>query len=267
VTRSRRDIWMPLIRRLTEVSPQWGIWKNAESALTGSGDIDSLAPPAHWPAIENEFRRWASSQGLSPAIACPHIPGGLNLVALDRRSGFLFEVGVKEQKAFRGSALFHWADLIPFMEMDVRGFRRVRPGVEGVLKLVLNGIRPGGGADDAELRAKGVSTLLEQDPVGADAAAELFGRGARDIRRAIAAVGEGRWDRRAALKIELRALARAAARPGLAFKRIRFKLSGTETCPVVSALLGHARQVPTDVDAWLREVERTHTPHEIGAVA
>jgi hypothetical protein len=262
--RTRSDVWMPLIQRLTEVAPQWAVWKNVDSALTGSGDIDSLAPPSYWPVIETEFRRWAASQGLGPAIACPHIPGGLNLVALERGSGFLFEVGVKERKAFRGSTLFHWADLIPFVEMDARGFRRIRPGAEGVLKLVLNGMRPGGGANWADLQAKNVVALLEADPVGASEAAELFGRGAGQIRRAVSAVTAGRWDRRAALAIEVRALARAVARPGLAAKRIRFKLAGTHSCPVVSALLGHARHVPSDVDAWLREVEQTHTPHEVG---
>ena len=54
--RTRSDVWMPLIQRLTEVAPQWAVWKNVDSALTGSGDIDSLAPPSYWPVIETELK-------------------------------------------------------------------------------------------------------------------------------------------------------------------------------------------------------------------
>ena len=38
--------WLPLLRRLTELSPAWGVWKNADRAIAGYGDIDSISSPS-----------------------------------------------------------------------------------------------------------------------------------------------------------------------------------------------------------------------------
>ena len=53
----RTAVWMPLLQGLTEPSPGWLVWKNAESALTGTGDIDAAADETDWPVIEAEVRR------------------------------------------------------------------------------------------------------------------------------------------------------------------------------------------------------------------
>jgi hypothetical protein len=37
------DDWLPLLRRLTEVSESWAVWKNVDRALVGQGDVDSIA--------------------------------------------------------------------------------------------------------------------------------------------------------------------------------------------------------------------------------
>ena len=73
---------------------------------------------------------------------------------------------------FRGSTLFVLEQLQPLTMMDDRGFRRVRPGAEGLLKLVLNGSRWGGRPNMEGLHTKHVVELLEQDPEGSELAAE-----------------------------------------------------------------------------------------------
>ena len=110
----RTGLWLPLLRRLTLVSATWLVWKNVESALRGSGDIDAAADPRDWPAIEQEFIAWAASEGVGPVVACPHIPGGLNLVAAPPRGVTLLEMGVKDRKIWRGATLFR-AAVFPFL--------------------------------------------------------------------------------------------------------------------------------------------------------
>ena len=48
----RTALWLPLLRRFTELSPRWVVWKNADAALAGVGDIDAAAPESDWPALE-----------------------------------------------------------------------------------------------------------------------------------------------------------------------------------------------------------------------
>src|SRR3954471_14880842 len=79
----RTEIWLPLLRRLTEISPLWAVWKNVDSAFTRGVDIDSVAPFESWLLIEEEFVSWARHFGLGPVIVCPHVPYLLHLIALD----------------------------------------------------------------------------------------------------------------------------------------------------------------------------------------
>ncbi len=250
--------WLPLLRRLTKAAPEWAVWKNVDSALEGSGDIDSAAPVADWKLIEHEFRRWASEQMLGPVVVCPHIPGGLNLIAVDPQSRFLLEMSVKQRKVWRGSALFEIEDLLPLFEMDPRGFRRLVFGAEGVLKLLLNGTRRGGRPDWEAIRAKKVVELIRQDPAGVRKVAPLFGWAQRALLRGADSVTTGRWDRRAMSTIEARALLRALKDPGGSIERLRFRLKGQNSCLVVRTLLTHQRRIQGDRDRWLEEVVRTH---------
>jgi len=255
----RETVWMPLLKRLTEVEPTWAVWKNVDSALTRDGDIDSMAAPSSWPAIERETRSWAAAHGIGPVIVCTHIPGGLNLVVPDADSAYLFEVGVKERKLWRGSALFTYGQLLPLVEMDPRGFRRVAPGAEGVLKLLLNGTRHGGARDDAGIRDKSVVELLRADPEGARRAVDAVGGAAAPaMRRAVDAAAAGGWARGAMAIVEARALLRTLAEPRMTLRRARFLASGKNPCPVVHALLGNARIIPGNREQWLADVAATH---------
>jgi hypothetical protein len=51
---------------LTDISPLWGVWKNADAAISGKGDIDSFSSPADRAIMVAEFRTWAYRSSLSP---------------------------------------------------------------------------------------------------------------------------------------------------------------------------------------------------------
>jgi hypothetical protein len=261
-TGDRSAIWLPLLRRLTEVSPHWVVWKNADAALSGTGDIDAAAPEHDWPIIEREFREWAAMYELGPVVVCHHIPGGLNLVAVPPGMATFLEVGVKARRIWRGATLFVLDDLKPLMVLDPRGFRRLRPGAEGLFKLLLNGARWDGGANWDALHTKCVPALLRDDPEGTRLAARRFGFAQAAAVRCAERVAAGEWDRGAMLTLESWALLRAARNPTVLANRARFRLRAEAVCPVVSALLRDHRRIPADRTSWLRTVATNHTVYD-----
>lgn len=254
----RTAMWLPLLRRLTERFPRWSVWKNVESALSGHGDVDSLADPADFADVEAEFRAWAAAHGLDRVVVCRHIPQGPHLVAFGQGTRHLVQLDVKSAATFRGSTLVDVERLLPLSEMDARGFRRVRPGAEGVIKLVSNGTRPGGRMDAEGLRAKRVRALLASDPEGVARAARLFGPAAGALRRGADAVVAGGWDRRAMARVEAWALARSVADPRTLLGRAWFKYRVLGRCPVLRVIRREDRRIPDDVEGWMAEVRRTH---------
>jgi hypothetical protein len=255
---NRSSIWLPLLRRLTEASRSWVVWKNVDSALSGIGDIDAAAPETDWPIIEREFRSWATELALGPVIVCHHIPGGLNLVAVPPTMSTLLELGVKARRIWRGATLFVLDDLKPLMVLDPRGFRRLRPGAEGLFKLLLNGARWDGRPNRDGLRSKRVAEMLHEDPTGAWMAAQLLGPARGAVLRAAQRAAVGEWDRRAVLAVEAWTFLRALRSPAVAAERVRFRLRAKATCPVVSTLLGDHRRIPADRERWLRLVAASH---------
>jgi hypothetical protein len=260
----RTALWLPLLQRLTERFPGWSVWKNVGSAFAGTGDIDSFSPPEDWPDIQRTFVAWVAEVGLGPVIICRHIPQGPHFITLEPRSPYLVQLDVKERGTFRGSTLIDAWDLQQLSEIDALGFRRVRPGVEGVIKLCMNGMRRGGRPNDEGLRAKRVADLLASDPEGVEAAAELLGLAAGPLLRGAAAVVAGGWDQTAMRKVETWCLLRAVAEPGTALSRLHFLYRVAPRCPVVSLIRDHDRRLPADREVWLDEVARDH---EVVAVA
>jgi hypothetical protein len=258
---ARRDLWLALLRRLTQTSPTFLVWKNVESALEGQGDIDAAAATRDWDAIEEQFLDWATELELLPAALCHHIPGGRNLIAAPAGTRTFFELSIKHDKAFRGSTLFVLDDLLAMSEMDDRGFRRLRPGAEGLLKMVLNGSKWFGRPDRDGLTGKRVRELLASDPEGFAMAARVFGRADAAARRLAQAVVDGRWDRRAMCTIEGHALLKGLRHPSVMARRAWFRLTMQRRCPVVYAI-GHGRVVSDPRDAWLADVARSHVLHE-----
>jgi hypothetical protein len=256
--RDRTALWLPLVQRLTEVSPSWTIWKNADAAFAGFGDIDSAAPLGDWELILREFRRWAAQNGLGPVIECRHPPKTMFLLAVDPAEGELLELDVSGRKYFRGGTLFRAEDLAPLTSLDERGFRCLRPGAQALILLVTNGLRWGGRPDPAGLRKRRIPELLASDHAGVMQAAQCFGLRVRDVAKTVERLQSGGWDQRSMLAVEARALGRALLDPGILARRARFRLASKRSCPVLRVVFYGDRQMPGNQDDWLREVERTH---------
>jgi hypothetical protein len=251
-------LWLPLLRGLTERVPSWYVWKNAESAFTRNGDIDSAAPREAWGEIETVFREWAAEHGLRHVTACRHIPRTLNLVATSESLPHLLQLEVKGLTTLRGSTAFRAEDLVELTVMDPRGFRRLRPGAEGLFKFIMNGVHRGGAPNLEALEAKGVMPLLESDPDGLLAAARVFGRAETAILAAVASARSGGWDRAAVRKVELHAALRTLAEPHILWERIWFRLARKPFCPLLKVVYREDRELPQEGDAWYARVHRAH---------
>lgn len=267
----RSERWLSLLRRLTEEVPGWMVWKNVDHALDSTGDVDSLARRQDWHLVDRIFREWADDAGWGPVVTCRHFRNVPIMVALPPTESLLMELDVRDQKLWKGAPLFGLDDLEPLATMDPRGFRRLRPGTEGVLKLALNGLTGAGGANRAGLRQKEVAELLRCDPEGARAAAGLFGSAATPMVRLAAAVADGHWDRPAALAVLGLTLLRGMRDPAAFARRARFRLSLKATianCPVLTTIWYADRRVDgLNRETWLAHAAEAHSaPTELAGV-
>ena len=253
----RTEPWLALLRRVNERVPNWMVMKSVESALTGTGDVDSVAPVDAWPHVIDEVCTWARERGLGPVVVCPHVPHVLYLVTLDPDRPFFFELDVNRRKIFLGSTLYYPRDLFRLSVSDPRGFRITRPGTEGLLALVQNGAKRGGRPDWEGIRRKRIVELLAKDPEGVQEGAKLFGQGAEAVMRVVDAVLEGGWDQRSMLEVEAHCILRGLGDVTALVARTRFRVVRRQ-CPVLRAVFESARQVPGDRHAWLRDVRRSH---------
>ena len=257
----RTEVWLDLLRTLTERHHDWLVLKHPQSAFVGDGDIDSAAPRAGWPSIADIFRAWAQNHGLRTVIECPHAPGWLHLVALDDSGGRFWELDVNERKYFRGSLFYTANQLLELATMDSRGFRRLRPGAEGLIKLLHNGTRRGGRRNPEGLSTKGVTALLEADPEGAMLAARLCGSAGPSALRGVRACVAGGWDRRAMLAVEARFSVRAIGQPrGLAWRLTGRRARRVD--PLLEAVFAGSRHPIGRQDVWLDRVRRDHRVDE-----
>lgn len=255
----RSALWLPLLATLTEKFPRWSVWKNVRSALEGHGDVDSFAPREDWHAIEVEFNRWAAENGLSPVIVCRHIPQGPHFIAIDPTSDYIVQLDVKDRATLRGCTLLDVDQLQQLSEIDERGFRRIRPGGEGVIKLLTNGMTSGGHMNEEGIATKGVVDLLRNDREGVLAIAAMFGRAREALIRGVDALLLGEWDQRAMRAVELHAYRRALTEPGVALSRIWFNQVSKKRCPVIRLIREDDRRLPDDRQAWIADVSRTHS--------
>jgi hypothetical protein len=153
--KDRTDLWLPLLHQLTEQFPRWAVLQNVNLAFVGTFDLDSLPPAADWQGIEQT----------RPIMICRHLPGGRRYVTFQEGSTYMIQLDVMAWRPFRGSA-FDTHKLIQLPEMDEAGFRRIRPGAEGVLKFFLNGTCPRGRPNPDGLKQKNVLELLAANPEG-----------------------------------------------------------------------------------------------------
>ena len=256
----RTDIWLPLLQALTDDDPRFVLLKNAESAFVRFGDVDVLADPARWPAMERTFRDWAESMGLEPFGVCRHNWRGPMLYALRPGDPYLFVLDIKTRRLFRGASVIDLDDALSMAEMDPLGYRRLLPGAEGVLKLLLNGTVRGGLADEEAMAIKGVREEIVSDPAGARVASRQVGLAAPALRRAIRAAAAGGWSRRDMVLVEAWSLARAVIRPDRVVRQWWWRHVALGQCPCSPPRLmtRHGRRMPPDVDVWLDEFATTH---------
>jgi len=251
--------WLPLLRDLTAASPEWLAWKGPGSAFTGGGDVDSIAPGEAWATIQDVFLQWARDQGLGPVVACPHAPYLLHLVAIDVNAPLqtFYELDVNRRKIFLGSTLFRPAEVTSLAVISEHGFRQLRPGAEGLLKLVANGMHRGGRINPEGLEVKGVLPLLRSDPDGVRQAARLFKQAERDVLRAARAAADGEWDRQAMIRTEAWSVVRAVAEPDAVIARLKFRYNKVR-CPVLRTVFESGRVVGADPWRWLETVAGSH---------
>lgn len=271
----RTALWLPLLRRLTERFPAWGVRKNVRSALEGVGDVDTFAPRPDWPGVQHEFVEWAGEAGLGPVLVCRHEPpdlvhgmsagGFMHLITVQPGSNHLLQLDMKDRSTFRGSTLLDVHSMQPLLELDERGFRKVRPGAEGVFSFCTNGTGRAGRPIHQGLEAKQVHTLLEADPEGVQMATALFGPARPALRRALAAYLAGGWDRRSMMVVEAWTVVRSAAEPGPALGRAWFSLAVRDRCPVMVEMRKDHRRIDGDPAAWIRSLAPGHDVIEVGA--
>jgi len=124
--------WLALARGLSEVAPGWVACKSVGGAPTEASDLSSAAPVEEWDVLSQEFRRWAAANRLGPVVVCTHEPHVLHLIALDGPLRF-FVLSLRARRVVRGATLYVPETLRPVTELDAWGFRRTRPGAEGVI--------------------------------------------------------------------------------------------------------------------------------------
>jgi hypothetical protein len=190
---------------------------------------------------------------------CRHVPGLLFLVALSSDlPGSLLQLDVTTHIFVNGAPLVPAARLEPLLRMDALGFRALRPGAEGMFKLVQSATRLGKPPHGEQLDPALVG-LLASDPSGARLAARLLGPAGPAAQRAAAAALAGRWDPGAMAEVTGWCYLVALRRPLLPVRRVISGLGPARRCPLIAALEG-GRRVPGDVEPWLARVAAAHRP-------
>jgi hypothetical protein len=248
---------LELLRSLTETSPEWCVWKNADAAANGPGDVDSLAPTRAWEALEASFGRWAREHELDPMPPCHHVPATLVLVAL--RGGddepLLIEVDVSAYRLHRGARIVAAERLGPLMLLDERGFRRLADGAEGLLLLLAaSSSRRRFPADPELARAR---ALLARDMAGAERAAVLLGVVGRAALTSARVLLDGHSPRAALICADLAACGRLVRDPRALREALAFDAVWRRRCPIYAAMRA-GRRVTGDVARWRATVAATH---------
>lgn len=258
MSRDLPALWTPLLHRLSGASADQGVWKNAEAGLSGHGDVDFIAPRSEWEGVRIVVKAWAAEAGLGPVIVCPHIPDAVFFFVVDRSEQDFLQLDVRDRVTFRGSTVFQPHDVVHLMAMDPRGFRSLRAGAEGLVKLVVSGTAPGGRPKPKTLRKENVIELLASDSEGMrKAASSVFGRVESAALAGAEAALAGGWDRRAMATVETFYTLKGVTEPATVVGRLRARRA-KKNCPVMRTSLENGRRIGNDVDGWLNEVARTH---------
>lgn len=221
VTVDREWLWLKLLRSLTVEVPNWLACTNLNSALSSHDVFDSAAAALSFPDVIRVFKAWAGRRDLEPVTERTHGFGRLSLATAIPGHTIPMELTVSDGRCWRGYPLVSFPDLIDMAEDDSRGIRKLRPGAQGVLTLLLDATTWTGGVAGDWVTAGHVRALLAADPAGVRQAAALFGVASPAVLQLATAVVAGGWDRRSALRVEAVTFARglrsaAAGRSGAA---------------------------------------------------
>jgi hypothetical protein len=246
--------WLPLLQRLTSISESWGVWKNADRALAGHGDVDSVAPTDEHLMLRAEFAAWAAQGGFRWLVQCEHAGGILVLIALqDSRWA---QLDLVFETPFRGTRLFSAEQLRPLMVLDERGFRRVREGAEGLFLFLYKGIRWGGRPDWANISKYQVVDKMHRDWGGAEAASRLLGPARDPLLRAARHAVAGEWAAAPLLQAEALMLMRALKSPRIVASRAIARGWSLPRCVVAKAIATGRR--PEPLEEWLQQARFKH---------
>jgi hypothetical protein len=256
-------MWRPFLVDLTESCEEIAVTGRVEEAFDGTGDVDLVAPLSQVERIWADFTAWARKNQLDAAVRCNHRPGVTILVAVTRDDPRLYELEIFHERYFRGFPLFSAQTLLRATEVDERGWRRLRPGTAAIFKLVPNAI-----TWDGRLKAVGIKRArLLADIAGDVESARSAARTTTWIAPAwhnlIDSLADGEWSRRAALRLELSAIATAAASPVRLARRAGSRVSKNR-CAVHSAVGRSARRLEESLGSWLEVVARTHPVEPAG---
>lgn len=248
--------WVPLLQDLAGTDADMAVYKNAERALVGDGDVDFLAPRARWPEIEEAFARWGGIHGLDVMPACRHRPYAMYLVAADHDGGLL-QLDVRDRVHFRRATLVTAEDAAPMYESHALGFRALRPGAEGVLKLFLRGMGPRGELLEESAAKYSIRELVRDDPEGAESMAACFLPAPDDALAVVRSLADGRWDSARARSMS-RSFAMASLRDPVTLTRLAMFRRARRTCPLLRWVLRNGQARPPRLEDWMGEVREAH---------
>ena len=250
-------MWLDFVRAASAACPGAAAHGDLAEGFSAEGDVDLLVARGEWPCLEEVFAQWAERHGLMPALSCRHRAGVLVLVAVGPHDVF-YEVEARAERFFRGARLFSAEDFGALAIDDPAGFRRLRPGAAGIVKLFPSGLGRLGRPAWRGAKLDRVRRLLAEDRDGAERAAGLLGLAARPARSGAAAVAAGGWNRRAMLAVEAMCAASALLRLPTLVARARFRFGAERDCVILRAVREHGRRIPGDRAGWLAEAAATH---------
>lgn len=248
--------WVPLLQDLAGIETDMAVYKNVGQALEGDGDVDFLAPRRLWTQIEDAFDRWGSTHGLVTMPACRHRPYAMYLVAADH-DGSLLQLDVRDRLHFRRATLVTAEEAAPMYESHPLGFRVLRPGAEGALKLALRGMGPRGELREEPVVRYLIRELVRDDPKGAESMAACFVPAPDDALVVVRSLIDGSWDSGRARSMS-RAFATASLRNPVTLARLAMFRRTRRTCPLLRWVLQNGQAQPPRLEDWIGEVRHSH---------
>jgi hypothetical protein len=224
-----------LVVRVCAAAPSVVAWKNIDQALGGTGDIDLIASASDRQAIEDAARAWIAERTDTLPHVCRHVPGAV--VIASKVGGHLVMLDIKFRATWRGGHAITPRAALALSSVGTDGIRRIRPGAEALLTVVLNGIEPGGRMREGRLNPARVAALIGEDPEGLARAARALGPAAGSARRLVEAFARGGWSRAGSMVVQAVLVVRAMLHPWPLLVRV-FRTRAQQGCRGLKRELG-----------------------------